>query len=180
MILTDREIAIALESRQIIIHPQPLAEAFSSTSVDLTLAEEGRIWRAGSGLAIRPGRPGYRYSDAAALQEPVSLNGYALRPQSFLLAWTRETIKLPLTSRLAARVEGKSSLARIGVGVHVTAPTIHSGFEGSIQLEVLNFGGHDIVLDAGMRVCQLIFEATIGTPNKAYSGQFLGQKAESA
>ena len=108
MILTDREIAIALESRQIIIDPPPAAEAFSSTSVDLTLADEGRLWNVRGGLVIRPGGPGYRYSEAAALQEPVSLTGYALKPKAFLLAWTRETIKLPLTSRLAARVEGKS------------------------------------------------------------------------
>lgn len=68
-------------------------------------------------------------------------------------------------------------MARLGVGIHVTAPTIHSGFAGSIQLEMFNFGPHKIVLQAGMRVCQLIFEQTYGTPNKGYKGMFAGQTA---
>jgi dCTP deaminase len=94
-----------------------------------------------------------------------------------LLGWTKETVELPLSSRLAARVEGKSALARIGLGVHITAPTVHAGFRGSIQLEMVNFGNHDIILDQGMRICQLIFEQTVGTPEKGYAGQFAGQRA---
>lgn len=53
---------------------------------------------------------------------------YVIKPNGFVLGWTIEKIKLPHTSKIAARVEGKSSLARIGLGVHVTAPTIHAGF----------------------------------------------------
>jgi deoxycytidine triphosphate deaminase len=48
---------------------------------------------------------------------------------TFVLGWTAEYIKIPVESRLAARVEGKSSLARLGIGIHVTAPTIHAGFD---------------------------------------------------
>lgn len=98
-----------------------------------------------------------------------------LKPQGFVLGWTAEEVVLPEFSRIAARVEGKSSLARLGVGVHVTAPTIHCGFTGSIQLEIFNFGPHSVVLSSGMRVCQLIFEQTYGTPMKGYSGLFSGQ-----
>src|SRR5438132_8120272 len=54
--------------------------------------------------------------------------GFILKPGAFVLGWTEELIRLPHTSRLAARVEGRSSLARLGVGVHVTAPIIHAGF----------------------------------------------------
>ncbi len=82
---------------------------------------------------------------------------------------------LPVHSRLAARVEGKSSLARLGIGVHLTASTIHCGFSGAIQLEILNSGPNEIILDAGMRICQLIFETTTGTPEKGYQGLFLNQ-----
>jgi dCTP deaminase len=85
-------------------------------------------------------------------------------------------VKLPNKSRLAAQVEGRISLARLGIGIHVTAPTIHAGFGDSdpqpIQLEIFNFGPHEIVLDAGMKICQLIFEQTLGTPQKGYEGQF--------
>jgi dCTP deaminase len=93
------------------------------------------------------------------------------------LAWTAERVSIPVNSRLAARVEGKSSLARLGIGIHITAPTVHSGFEGQIQLEMFNFGPNAVTLDTGMRVCQLIFEQTVGTPEKGYAGSFAKQAA---
>ena len=112
-------------------------------------------------------------------------NGYLMEPAPFILGWTVEKIRLPFTSRLAARVEGKSSLARLGVGVHVTAPTIHAGFGDKqddpkypgtpIQLEIWNVGPLPIRLTRGMRICQLIFEEVHGTPDKGYSGIFAEQ-----
>jgi dCTP deaminase len=78
-------------------------------------------------------------------------------------------------NRIAARIEGKSSLARLGLGVHITAPTIHAGFAGQIRLEMINHGKVPIRMRVGMRVCQLIFEQTLGTPEKGYQGQFSGQ-----
>ena len=57
-----------------------------------------------------------------------------------MLGWTAEYVELPIDSRIAARVEGKSSLARLGLGVHITAPTIHAGFPGQIRLEIVNHG----------------------------------------
>jgi dCTP deaminase len=99
-----------------------------------------------------------------------------VEPGDFVLGWTEEYIDLPTQSRIAARVEGKSSLARLGIGIHITAPTIHAGFEGTIQLEICNHGTLRVRLTPGMRVCQLIFEQTAGTPEKGYVGQFFGQK----
>ena len=89
-----------------------------------------------------------------------------------------KTTNRPVDNRLAARVEGKSSLARLGLGVHVTAPTIHAGFVGTIQLEIINHGPMHIKLRAGMPICQLIFETTKGMPETAYKGQFSGQRAK--
>jgi dCTP deaminase len=109
------------------------------------------------------------------LKTAVITNQYELRTKHFALAWTKEYVTLPIHSRIAARVEGKSSLARLGIGVHCTAPTIHSDFEGTIQLEIYNFGDLDIIFDEGMRVCQLIFEYTAGTPTRGYSGIFSKQ-----
>jgi dCTP deaminase len=96
-----------------------------------------------------------------------------------------EQIQLPHRSRLAARVEGKSSLARLGLGVHVTAPTIHAGFGeksanpeflgNPIQLEIWNTGPLPIVLKPGLRICQPIFEHVDGTPEQGYAGQFATQ-----
>jgi dCTP deaminase len=90
----------------------------------------------------------------------LSEQGHVLEPFSFLLGWTLERIQLPHTARLAPRVEGKCSLARLGLGIHVTAPTVPAGFgnkEGDpgcpgspIQLEIWNVGRHSIILDAGL------------------------------
>lgn len=177
MILTDREIEIALKNKQIVVIPPPnLQTALSSTTLDLTLSDRFATWKHVGGTTIHPGTPGYSYSSVQQLQNQFQSQNFTLSPQGFVLAWTREEIDLPFQSRIAARVEGKSSLARLGVGIHVTAPIIHSGFSGNIQLEIFNTGPNTIVLDAGMAVCQLVFEMTYGTPNKGYSGIFAGQK----
>ena len=184
MILTDREIQIFLATRQTKIKPKPDLVLYSSTSVDLTLAKQLRVWSFDQidktrGEIITPG-PNFKYlkfRDKYTKNINISSGkGYVLAPEAFVLAWTRETIELPNHSRIAARVEGKSSLARLGLAVHVTAPTIHAGFEGPLQLELCNHGPVSIRLTPGMPICQMIFEMTLGTPDKAYSGIFLRQK----
>jgi dCTP deaminase len=182
MILTDREIQVALATDQIKIDPEPVADAFSSSSLDLTLGTPIRVWKkASTGRVISPADAGYQYAEVVremADAQEIASDGYVISPGELLLGWTAEVVELPIRSRLAARVEGKSSLARLGIGVHVTAPTIHAGFQGSIQLEICNHGPLHVRLTPGLRVCQLIFEQTLGTPEKGYTGQFLGQVAE--
>jgi dCTP deaminase len=108
--------------------------------------------------------------------ETIADAGFPLEPNELILGWTVEYVDLPIDSRIAARVEGKSSLARLGIGIHMTAPTIHAGFNGQIQLEIVSHGCYPILLKPGMRLCQLIFEMTAGTPDAAYVGQFKGQR----
>ncbi len=183
MILTDREIQIFLAHQQINIKPKPNAVRYSSTSVDLTLSNQLRLWsfdqiKKTRGEIITPG-PKFKYPkfrDKYTKKINISSKGYVLEPYAFVLAWTHETISLPNHSRIAARIEGKSSLARLGLAIHVTAPTIHAGFEGAIQLELCNYGPVSIRLTPGIPICQLIFEMTFGTPAKGYSGVFLSQK----
>lgn len=181
MILTDREIKIAIDRELIGIDPKPAADAFSSTSVDLTLDPHARLFRqeVSQGIIIDPGAPSFDFhSIADLLTEPININPqFNLPTRKLLLAWTKESVTLPTQSRVAARVEGKSSLARLGVGIHITAPTIHAGFTGQLQLEIVNHGPTDIVLRSNMRICQIIFEMTFGTPDKGYSGLFTGQEA---
>ena len=181
MILTDREIKIALEKGQITIDPLPdEATSYQSTAVDLTLSPIVRLFKkAASGIHFDPGSEEYDYKeviDMVTTRKELT-DSFTLSPKMLLLAWTRETINIPTNSRLAARVEGRSSLSRIGVSVHLTAPTIHAGFSGPLQLEIVNHGLTPVILRPGMRICQLIFEMTFGTPAKGYSGQFLGQQA---
>jgi dCTP deaminase len=79
-------------------------------------------------------------------------------------------------------------MARLGLGVHVTAPTIHAGFGTTdldpgfpgnpIQLEIWNTGPLPVVLRPGLAICQLIFEWVDGTPEQGYRGQFTVQGPE--
>jgi dCTP deaminase len=103
--------------------------------------------------------------------------GWDLAPGQLVLGWTRERIELRIHGRVAARVEGKSGLARVGLAIHCTAPIIHAGFEGTIQLEIVNHGPISIRLRPNIPICQLCFEQTLGMPDNAYKGQFLGQTA---
>ena len=181
MILTDREIRIGIEGGSIIIDPKPLSSAYSSTSVDLTLDPVFSIFKdqnQGLDIAIDPGKPEFNPEHLLgqlAEQITAGSDGYRLKPHTLVLASTAEYVDLRKSFRLAARVEGKSSLARIGLGVHVTAPTVHAGFDGRIRLEIVNHGKHPIILRGGMKICQLIFEQTLGTPEKGYAGRFAGQ-----
>lgn len=192
MILSDREIRAAIARKALKITPDPPADAWSSTAVDLHLSKDLSRWKKLGGKGIKaqvcPANPEYNYHDvvlkyAESLEIPDS--GYIFHPQDFLLCWTLEKISLPHQSRLAARVEGKSSLARLGIGVHVTAPTIHAGFGykqddpnyvgNPLQLEMWNAGPLDIELMREMPICQLIFEIVDGTPEKGYEGKFTVQ-----
>jgi len=181
MILTDREIQKLLKNGLISIEPRPAIEAYDSTAVDLTLDPLIRVFRMNlPGVIIDPGVPGYKATEVIrSATDPLTITeqGWDLQRGTLVLAWTRERVDLDLRGKVAARVEGKSGLARIGFGVHVTAPTIHAGFPGTIQLELVNHGPMPIKLRPGMAICQLIIEMIKGTPSKAHKSQFHGQSA---
>ncbi|HXY34612.1 MAG TPA: hypothetical protein VEI07_10320 [Planctomycetaceae bacterium] len=189
MILSDREILAAIDRQAIKISPPPRAEAYSSTAVDLRLSADLVEWtrpsRHGVESVVCPAHPEYDFDSVRrtyCTSVRIPADGYVFKSHAFILGWTEEKIQLPHRSRLAARVEGKSSLARLGIGVHVTAPTIHAGFgfkkddanfAGSpLQLEMWNAGPADVKLAVGMPICQLIFEIVDGTPEKGYEGRF--------
>jgi dCTP deaminase len=195
MILSDREIKLALQRDHIRITPQPAAGAFSSMAVDLRLHELISSWAPPQGqraepLVVYPARPTFQV-ERLLREHGTTLNipdeGFILKPGAFVLGWTVEQVRLPHTSRLAARVEGRSSVARLAVGVHVTAPTIHAGFGYSddaqhpgtrIRLEIWNCGELHVCLEKGMIICQLILEEVHGTPDKGYQGAFAIQAPE--
>ena len=77
---------------------------------------------------------------------------------------------------MAGRIEGKSSLARLGLAVHITAPTIQAGFQGSLVLEMYNAGPWTLELTEGMQIAQVIFERLEQPPSRGYQGQFQGQR----
>ncbi len=181
MILTDSEIQRLLKERLISIDPKPPLDAYDSTAVDLTLDPLIRVFRVtGPGLIIDPSALGYKATELIkSATDPLTITdqGWDLPRGTLVLAWTKERIDLSYKGKVAARVEGKSGLARIGLAVHVTAPTIHAGFPGTIQLELVNHGPLPIKLRPGMAICQLIIETIKGTPSKAHKSQFAGQSA---
>lgn len=105
-------------------------------SVDLTLDKEIMILGNHMAVDIKP-------------------EGYSVLPGEFLLASTSEEIYV--SSKFAARVEGKSSLGRLGLMVHVTAGFIDPGFRGKITLEIVNLSREPVKITAGQKVCQLTF-----------------------
>jgi dCTP deaminase len=134
-----------------------------------------------AGGLVDPGVKGFCFrATMARFTAPrrIGAGGFDLAPQEMVLGWTAEMVDLKLAAQVAARVEGKSSLARFGLAIHVTAPTIHAGFAGRIQLEIVNHGPVPIRLRAGMRICQIILERTSGIAERGYAGQFQGQSPQ--
>ena len=184
MILCDSELRAALHHGVLKIDPAPKDTCFSTSAVDLTLGGEFRRWKAspgGSRVTVDPSDSSFSYEKVAGnyLEEMPALpdGSILIGPNEFLLGITEERVTLPIPSRLSARVEGRSSLARLGLGIHITAPTIHAGFSGKITLEIANHGSLNIVLKPGLRVCQLIVEQLFGTPNSEMVGIFQNQES---
>ena len=188
MILSDTSIKKALTEGRLVIDPTPGADEpspFDRSSVDLRLGPDLRIPKQDLSIILDPSS-GSTSTTLETLydKEEIQPQGYILEPGRLVLGITREAIKLPLphdmdpgvSGCLAARVEGKSSLARLGLLVHFTAPTIHAGFEGPIALEILNLGPSKIRLTSGLAICQLILEEVDGVPGSASTpSRFAGQ-----
>src|SRR6185437_7785559 len=150
MILSDQGIKTALEQGQIEITPPPSDDFYTTSAVDLTIGDQFQAWN-DEILGVRGTRHEldleehqYQLTSRAYIRNlQLDRDGKFVFPPfsalpSHILAKTHEKIHLKAGSRLAARVEGRSSLARLGVIVHLTAPTIHAGFNGTITLEMIN------------------------------------------
>jgi dCTP deaminase len=189
MILSNVDIHAALDEGLIVIDPQPQPRfpsiddascPYASTAVDLRLSSKISRPKNVPGVTLDL-RSLAVAKTLGALYEDVEIdpeNGYHLPPNRFVLGNTIERVHLRVGDRaIAARVEGKSSRARMGILVHFTAPTIHAGFEGNITLEIINLGPYPLTLFPGVPICQLIFERVDTTPVKFAPSQFQGQSA---
>jgi dCTP deaminase len=192
MILSDQGIKTALEQGQIEITPPPSDDFYTTSAVDLTIGDQFQAWN-DEILGVRGTRheldleeQQYQLTSRAYIRNlPLDRDGKFVFPPfsalpSHILAKTQQKIHLKAGSRLAARVEGRSSLARLGVIVHLTAPTIHAGFNGTITLEMINHGPFWLRMTPGKtRICQLIFERLETEPAGAIATQFQGQTTPS-
>lgn len=189
MILRDRSIRDAIEAGIIGCDPKPNWETqLQPASLDLRLGDEfsafkdKSIWnqtyseRDGCGeLGITPGKTNVQGLMTSLIFGGVkNSKGPFIERGEFMLATTLETIRIP--KDMVGRVEGRSTLARLGLVVHVTAGFIDPGFEGQITLEMVNFGPHRIYLKPGMRICQVCFEKLDAPAQKPYAGKYQGQR----
>jgi dCTP deaminase len=182
MILSNVEIHKAIDEGRLVITPDPqprnCEEAgcpYDTTAVDLHLSKSISVPRKGPFVfdLRQGGIAKFLARNSEHFEIPDA--GYVLQPNSFVLANTQETVKLPIEGGLAARIEGKSSFARCGLLVHFTAPTVHAGFDGTLTLEMINLGNNGIALWEGVSICQLILESVMGAP-QVHASQFQGQK----
>jgi dCTP deaminase len=192
MILSNVEVQRALDEGRLVIEPQPQPRTpkpgvncpYDTHSVDLRLGNQIVIPRGGpfNFDLTRSGSIAQFISDNSEKIELWEGHSYQLEPGRFVLANTLERVELRIPTDgdvcLAARIEGKSSRARLGLLIHFTAPTVHPGFAGNLTLEMINLGVAPIVLSLGMPIAQLIVEEVKGIPFSNPS-QFQGQSKPS-
>lgn len=99
---------------------------------------------------------------------------YVLQPGEFILGSTIEYVTIP--QYIVARVEGRSSVGRLGVMVHVTAGYIDPGFIGNITLELFNCSDKPFQLNFGDCLCQIVFETLSSPCKQPYDGKYYGDK----
>lgn len=171
-VLSDKSIREEIESGRLII--DPWEERFlQPASVDLRLGREFRVFR------------NYRLAyidvkqEMETLTELVSIDDekpFILHPDEFVLAVTRERVEVP--DDLVGRLDGKSSLGRLGLIVHSTAGFVDPGFKGRLTLELRNISNLPITLYYDMPVSQISFvrlttpaEKPYGSDGSKYQGQ---------
>lgn len=179
MILSDRDIKKYLKSGKIKITPKPdLSTQLGSCSIDLRLGYEFRLFEHSKYPYIDPFDK--RFSGDVTTLVRVSKNEpFILHPTDFVLATTIESFKL--SDDLLARLEGRSSLGRLGIVVHSTASIFEPGWRGKVVMELGNLGSIPVALYPGMRVCALTFEQLSSSAQVPYhkkkSAKYVDQKS---
>lgn len=161
MILSDRDILAKIDDNEIQIEsPFPQwREQVHASSMDMRLGHFFKVYKNNEFEVLDPKK--MNHQESTFLYERTKDEPFIIHPGDFVLGVTLEKITLP--SDLVARVEGRSSLGRLGIVVHSTAGFVDAGFSGTITLEISNLNRIPIALYPEMRVCQLAFE-TMSSP----------------
>ncbi len=170
MVLSDRTIATAIADGRIGIDPYDAA-LLQPSSVDVRVDRTFRVFH----------NARYPYIDVKqaqeALTEIVEIDGdepFILHPGEFVLGSTLERITLP--NDLVARLEGKSSLGRLGLLIHSTAGFIDPGFDGHVTLELSNVANLPITIYYTMKIGQISFMQMTEPASKPYGTDTIGSK----
>lgn len=167
MVLSDRDIKRALQNKDIVIAPSPdLATQLGSCSIDLRLGNIFRVFEHSKHAYIDPSKKDY--SNEITREIIVKDNEpFIVQPGDFVLAATLE--KITISPKLLGRLEGRSSLARLGIVVHSTASVFEPGWDGNAVLELGNLGRMAVALTPGMRICAMTFEQLSSTAEVPYN-----------
>lgn len=168
--LSDKDIRAARRDGAIAITPY-VPEFVQPSSVDVRLDRIVRVFNLGHV---------HSHIDPAVRQEGltslvrVGAEGFLLHPGQFVLGSTVE--RVTLGDQHAARLEGKSSLGRLGLVIHATAGFVDPGFDGHVTLELSNTAPLPIKLHVGMRIGQLCFFGLSSRVLVQYRGKYQGQQ----
>ncbi|WP_133407106.1 dCTP deaminase [Parashewanella tropica] len=183
MRLTDIEIEKALDNQEIIITPRPEPEAISGVSMDVRLGNQFRVFKDHTAPFIDLSGPSADVQAALdrVMSEQIDIpdgEAFFLHPGELALAVTYESVTLP--PDIVGWLDGRSSLARLGLMVHVTAHRIDPGWQGKIVLEFYNSGKLPLALRPNMTIGALNFER-LSTPvarpyNKRKSAKYKDQQ----
>jgi dCTP deaminase len=171
MILVDWQILDRIARGSIKIDPYD-PKLVQPNSLDIRLGSHF-VWYTGSSEVIDP----YNQESVSSGIEEVHTDAFILNPGQFVLAETLESIGLP--DNIVATIEGKSSIARLGVTLHQTGGWIDAGFRGTITLEMANVNSRPVKVYAGMPIGQLVFYATERAENpydKKGDAKYLDQR----
>ncbi len=151
MLLSDRDIVAEVEAKRVQLHPFD-ADMIQPSSIDVRLDRFFRVFENHRYPHIDPAAD---QPDLTRAVEPEGDEPFILHPGEFVLGSTYEVVTLP--DDVAARLEGKSSLGRLGLLTHSTAGFIDPGFSGHVTLELSNVATLPIKLWPGMKIGQLCF-----------------------
>lgn len=170
MLLSDRDIKATIERGDLVIDPFDEA-LIQPSSVDVRMDRFFRVFNNSRYTHIDPKLP---MEDLTTLVEVDEDEPFVLHPGEFVLGATLEKFTLP--DNLAGRLEGKSSLGRLGLLTHSTAGFIDPGFSGHITLELSNVANLPITLWPGMKVGQLALFKMTSAAETPYGSGKLGSK----
>ncbi len=172
MRLCDRDIERYLDEGRIQIDPKPAADMISGVSVDIRLGHKFRSFTAYAAPFIDLSGPREEVQRAldSVMSEEIILaddEAFYLHPGELALAITLESVTLP--ADIVGWLDGRSSLARLGLMVHVTAHRIDPGWSGNIVLEFYNSGRLPLALRPNMKIGALNFELMTGEAARPYN-----------
>ncbi|NLG45608.1 dCTP deaminase [Gordonia sp. (in: high G+C Gram-positive bacteria)] len=170
MLLSDRDIRAEIEAGSLGIDPYDPA-LVQPSSVDVRLDSLFRVFNNTKYTHIDPAQ---RQDELTTLVEPGDGEPFVLHPGEFVLGSTLEVCSLP--DNLAGRLEGKSSLGRLGLLTHSTAGFIDPGFSGHITLELSNVANLPITLWPGMKIGQLCLLRLTSPAESPYGSASVGSK----